>query len=516
MQPLPPAGSSGPYLSNLSAPATPGGANRSAPAQRQDGVELNSNRQPPLMQRPPGEARSRLEPSPRPWPPAAEHQPRTTALAALASRGQPATACQALPGGALNAALFGQLSGPADPWRATPTPSGWTVPRNPDRRPLEARDPFEVLEGCQDLPELRLVPSCWGNIEALWLQWPEEVLDPAWSAQVAVFHDLFTRMPEQVRFEVVAEGLAEARLRAQMSQWAVARPERVRIHTLALRSSESLLYEPLTLWARDGAVLAESLGKPVLLLPRSFRGHGQVDPKLNRQIVQGTAVAPARLAQALQLEVRRTTLSFEGGDVVAGTRAVLLGAHSLSRTMSERRLSRQAALEEFSHQFGLPVVVIEPQPEFHIDLGFTFLDERTVAVADPGNSLSLLAERPELEAQRKVTLERQLPQRYDQAARQLEEQGFRVVRLPHLAGLSLSTPHCTYNNVLLENDGAKLRRVYLPIYDVPPLDDWARATYQGQDFQVVDMPSARLSTLLWGSLRCASGDLERTRPSQAP
>ena len=266
MQPLPPAGSSGPYLSNLSAPATPGGANRSAPAKRQDGVELNSNRQPPLMQRPPGEARSRLEPSPRPWPPAAEHQPRTTALAALASRGQPATASQALPGGALNAALFGQLSGPADPWRATPTPSGWTVPRNPDRRPLEARDPFEVLEGCQDLPELRLVPSCWGNIEALWLQWPEEVLDPAWSAQVAVFHDLFTRMPEQVRFEVVAEGLAEARLRAQMSQWAVARPERVRIHTLALRSSESLLYEPLTLWARDGAVLAESLGKPVLVM----------------------------------------------------------------------------------------------------------------------------------------------------------------------------------------------------------------------------------------------------------
>lgn len=516
MQPLPPAGSSGPYLSNLSAPAAGGGMQRSAPAQRQDGVELSGNRPSPLMQRPPGEARSRLEPSPRPWPPAAEHQPRGTALAALASRGQPSAASQALPGGPLNAALFAQLSPPGDPWRAAPTPSGWTVPRNPDRRPLEARDPFEVLEGSQDLPELRLVPSCCGNISSLWLQWPEEVLDPAWSAQVAVFHDLFTRLPEQVRFEVVAEGLSEARLRSQMSQWDLARPERIRIHTLALRSNESLLYEPLTLWARDGAVLAESLGKSVLLLPRSFRGHGQVDPKLNRQIVQGTAVAPARLAQALQLEVRRTALSFEGGDVVAGTRAVLLGAHSLSRTMSDRRLSRPAALEEFSRQFGLPVVVIEPQPEFHIDLGFTFLDDHTVAVADPASSLNRLADRPELEAQRRVTLERQLPERYDQAARRLEEQGYRVVRLPHLAGLSLSTPHCTYNNVLLESDGGSRRRVYLPVYDLPPLDDWARATYQGQGFQVIDMPSARLSTLLWGSLRCASGDLERTRPSLEP
>ena len=55
---------------------------------------------------------------------------------------------------------------------------------------------------------------------------------------------------------------------------------------------------------------------------------------------EGTGAAPARLQHLVS--VHRSKLSFEGGDIIAGRRTVLLGAISLARTMSDLSLSREA------------------------------------------------------------------------------------------------------------------------------------------------------------------------------
>jgi N-dimethylarginine dimethylaminohydrolase len=190
---------------------------------------------------------------------------------------------------------------------------------------------------------------------------------------------------------------------------------------------------------------------------------------------------------------------------VASRQSVLIGGELVTRNMSELKLSREAVLEQFRELLGVPVVVVQPPPEFHLDLGFTFLDDQTVAVADPAEGMRLVAEIPEMAPLVRATLDKGVVAKYERAAQQLLAQGYRVVRLPNLCGVGLTTPYLTYNNVLMENY-ASTRRVYMPVYGAP-LDEPARAIYRAHGFQVVDIPSARLSTKLWGALRCATGDL---------
>ena len=378
-----------------------------------------------------------------------------------------------------------------------PTPSGWKIPRNPD--PVQARDPWAVslggLEGCH------VVPSNVGRLRRIRLQWPEQVMEPAISAQKALLQDVLRRLPGDLAIEVAAQGLGADYL----ARWLGDESERVSIHRLDMPFRADLWVEPLTMWARDGALLLRRPEGPfVLALPAAFRGHGQIQSDQNRLLLQGTAVAP--VVSSSGIEVRRSHLHFEGGDVVASQQRALIGAETLALNMHQLHLSREQVLEQFLALLGVPVLVVEPQPAFHIDLGFTWLKEGQVAVADPAWGIRLV-QGLGLERAVAATLEQNLPEKYERAAQHLQSRGLEVVRLPHLAGLGLTTPYWTYNNVLMEWYGS-IRRVYMPSYGVVSLDEAARAVYQDQGYSVVEMPSARLTTPLWGALRCATGELE--------
>lgn len=444
--------------------------------------------------------------SPRPYPTAPEDLSKGSALANLTSKSSSQTAAPMLPAG-LAQSLLNLEQPPRAAEDANPTPDGWKLPANPNSTPLRPRDLFNIPVGTEDLGQLKIVASSHGRIRALRLQWPEEFQEPAFGAQKAVLVDLCTLLPQDVQFEVVAEGLAAAALPGLLQEWQLPL-ERIRIHPLHISATPEQIYHPMTMWARDGSLLLNTAeNQPVLLLPRSFRGDCQVDPKLNRHVVQGTGAAPACLSQSLpELTVRRSQLGFEGGDVVASRQSVLIGGEVVARNVQELKLSKAAVLELFQQQFGLPVHVVEPPPEFHLDLGFTFLEDQTIAVADPAEGLRLAEGNPDLKRLVQATLDKGVVDKYNRAAQQLVAVGYRVIRLPNLCGVGLATPYLTYNNVLLENYGST-RRAYMPVYEVPALDDAARAVYQSQGFQVVSMPSARFSTKLWGAIRCATGDL---------
>jgi hypothetical protein len=457
-------------------------------------------------------------PSPRPWPPSLQDLPRASTWPVLSARGPADVTACLLTLGAMGAALLPGLEAhtrlaprqPRSEWSARATPRGWTVPRNPSRTPVKPGAALEVREGTEDLGPLRVVPSMSGRLRAMRLQWPEEFQEPAFSAQKMVVHDVLTRLPHDVVVHIVAEGMSAPALRSLLEGWRISNPDRVHIHILQLHSTPERWYQPMTMWSRDGAILMRSArGRDVLLLPRSFRRDGQVDRSLNRVVVQGTGAAPALLASALpELEVRRSGLIFEGGDVVASRRAVLLGGDSVAASCAELGLSRDEVVERFTRELGRPVIVIEPQPEFHVDLGFTFLDDDTVAVADPDAAMQLASQLPgnELAEMVLATQQKQLAAKYDRAAAMLAQLGYRVCRVPNLCGIGLSTPYLTYNNVLIEQYG-DVRRVYMPVYDVPLLDEAAREVYRQHGFTVMDMPSARHSTKLWGAIRCATGEL---------
>lgn len=107
----------------------------------------------------------------------------------------------------------------------------------------------------------------------------------------------------------------------------------------------------------------------------------------------------------------------------------------------------------------------------------------------------------------------------DAHARELEEAGFHVVRIPLLI-LSSHTPGdiwyhpsplLTYNNVLLDEHGAddeecreRRVRVSMPVYGIPELDEYAFRIYRDLlGYDVVPVEGFTWLTMREGSLRCS-------------
>ena len=65
----------------------------------------------------------------------------------------------------------------------------------------------------------------------------------------------------------------------------------------------------------------------------------------------------------------------------------------------------------------------------------------------------------------------------------------------------------TYNNCLMESykkpDGTAVRRVFLPVYDLPKLDQAAMEVYKEKGFEVVPLKLAAV-TAMRGAIRCIS------------
>lgn len=70
----------------------------------------------------------------------------------------------------------------------------------------------------------------------------------------------------------------------------------------------------------------------------------------------------------------------------------------------------------------------------------------------------------------------------------------------------------TYNNALIEG-----KRITMPIYQVPELDELATSIYQQAGFEVVPVQGFELISLeRGGSLSCAVKEIERRSESHSP
>ncbi|MCD6451531.1 MAG: hypothetical protein J7L64_04110 [Acidobacteria bacterium] len=90
--------------------------------------------------------------------------------------------------------------------------------------------------------------------------------------------------------------------------------------------------------------------------------------------------------------------------------------------------------------------------------------------------------------------------RLDKAAKRMEELGYRVVRIPYLPnGLCTKREYgisFNYSNVLTEVYGNR-KRVYMPEYGFPQMDDAAAEAYRNCGFEVVRIKGVVTQSLTW-------------------
>jgi len=196
---------------------------------------------------------------------------------------------------------------------------------------------------------------------------------------------------------------------------------------------------------------------------------------------------------------------------------------------------RSQAVSLFESVLGKPVTTmgvddpatqhVEEPASDHMDMGMTPIDDQTMFVGSPALAKQIIGkmsaeEIADAEAKlseaaghevRLTGRNRDNQEDFDAYAKTVSEKGYNVVRVPHLEP-GYSSSYITYNNCLMERftkeDGTDVRRVFLPVYDIPKLDNAAIGTWQENGYEVIPMPLGALSQR-WGALRCISNWLDR-------
>jgi hypothetical protein len=211
--------------------------------------------------------------------------------------------------------------------------------------------------------------------------------------------------------------------------------------------------------------------------------------------------------------------------------------------VSEGKMYEDMAIKLFERQFGKPVTVMgaddpaTPHPEEpatdHMDMGLTPVDDQTFFLGDVNLARDLLknlspADKKVAEQQISNVMGKQIrlddllkdtrnnncQEDFDGYRKTLTSKGYNVISLPHLAPdhNNFGPPYLTYNNCLMERfdkDGKEFRRVFLPVYGISALDDYAIKQFQSQGFEVHPLPLDKLAAY-WGALRCTTNWLERS------
>ena len=204
------------------------------------------------------------------------------------------------------------------------------------------------------------------------------------------------------------------------------------------------------------------------------------------------------------------------------------------------QMYEDSAKSLFEEKFGKPVTILgkdnpdttthteEPATD-HMDMGCTPIDDNTFFVGDPSLAKQIVSKMSDAElsdaerilsesAGKPVRLprdgdrNRDNQQDFDAYAKTLTDKGYNVIRMPH-AEPGMSRSYISYNNCLMERfereDGSKVRRVFLPVYNIPKLDEYATKAWEAEGYEVIPMPLGALSQR-WGALRCVSNWLERS------
>jgi N-dimethylarginine dimethylaminohydrolase len=338
-----------------------------------------------------------------------------------------------------------------------------------------------------------------GEIEEVVLQYSASLA----SEVIPTYRSFLQQLDENAVVHVVCESSVQVdAFRVMLDNWQIRNTARFKVVNAN---------KEITVWARDRFVVKtakDNMRRRIVVLPSLPQA--ECSDRVNDKEV------PEIIAKSSgeEIETRQSFLFFEGGNLVTSDTHLFTG----HLTLADPKLgSQEEALRRLEQEFGKKVIVIgsekTPEPDYHIDMYLTPIDDKTVLLGDPALAEKMLAEK-DSGAQEAPQDTQDSPERrshekllesYAHAKRQLEEKGFKVERVPILHDEKGYT--ITYNNVLMEVRNGK-RVVYMPAYGVKELDSAAAKKYESLGFEVRPVDVAEIYRF-GGTLRCVTNVLAR-------
>lgn len=261
---------------------------------------------------------------------------------------------------------------------------------------------------------------------------------------------------------------------------------------------------PMTCWSRDRWLALSPLepgGPATLLCPAAE------DAQEAWQEREGDARVAGDLAKAFPKQIKsfRSRLLFDGGDFVCDSETAFVNPSVIQRNIPSVVRNEKELVDELAQLLKRKIVLLRKAPRHHTEMFMTLLPGKLALVGDPYEGVRLAHQRQETldlmsETAGEPDESEAIQKSFDTVALACSEAGYRVVRLPLLAGRG-SRAWMSYANVVVDNrDGKTI--VYMPVYTgAEVLNETAEEIWRecGVEVRRVDCTSAFAS---FGSLHC--------------
>jgi hypothetical protein len=274
---------------------------------------------------------------------------------------------------------------------------------------------------------------------------------------------------------------------------------------------------PITTWSKDRAlVTAPAGGVGRLIVP--------AEPGLTWRERHNDWATVERLVAESEGRFSReiAPFDFDAGDFAVASGRVLIDTNLLEKNRHRGYTTLRQLSARVSEYFAMPVVGLGQEwgdtPRHHLAMYLTPLRGPTVLVGDPraaerivGASWTPGENSPETDTPLVADFSAATVERFERAARELESQGFQVVRIPNVPFDDKT--YIAYTNGVYEVRGGR-QVAYMPTYDVPELDRAASSVYERLGWQVERIRVRRIYRF-HGTIGCVVNVLGRAGSSQA-
>ena len=303
----------------------------------------------------------------------------------------------------------------------------------------------------------------------------------------------------------------------------------------------------ISVWARDSYVMTRtSDGKSAVMEPK---GRTRYPSAGDRDVAD-------RIVATTGEQLLTSQLIFDGGDMRASGEYLFVGAITIMQNIPQGKSATpenvQEVMNKFEKQFGKKIKVVgstqeinkngekgkylEPvstdvekaEPVFHLDLYFTPLNNKTIAIADPNLTKKILQNMQDKNFSEMATelmegigsyeilqelrqfrdTSESLPSQkeLDRIAAEMESQGFTIIRVPYFQALNFPV---SYNNSLIENyseNNEQITQISIPQYGIKALDAAARNVYEQAGMKVIPIDGLAPGVTQMGALNCLTSE----------
>jgi hypothetical protein len=259
---------------------------------------------------------------------------------------------------------------------------------------------------------------------------------------------------------------------------------------------------PITTWSRDRWLALRDPNHITLLRPwMEMMREGWPDRQGDERVADDLARDDPNRIQA-----ERSVLYFDGGDFACDRSTVFVTPSVLEHNIGVSVEDANALKQHLINRLGRNVVLLENAPPHHAGMFMMTIGDNRVFVGDPSAAWELFPDNHAMP----VVPDRSDPTQaaFDAVARQCDEAGYEVIRMPIVPGEDGRT-YLTWLNVIIDDrpDGPV---VYMPVFDgVSVLNDRAAAIWREAGYTVRRVNCTTVYPL-FGSLRCLVNVVDRS------